>query len=75
MTTTTEQIDALATKAKHQPEERQKEIVAALREMLDEPYSLSQDELNILRPALAEAQAGEHLSDAETDELLTKPWL
>ena len=75
MTTTTEQIDALATKAKHQPEERQKEIVAALREMLDEPYSLSRAEMDVLQPALAEAQAGEHLSDAETDELLTKPWL
>ena len=74
MATTTEQIDALTTKAMHQPEERQKEIVAALREMLDEHYSLSLAESEVLQPALAEAQAGEHLSDAETDNLLNKPW-
>ena len=70
----TEQIDALATKAKRLSEERQREIVAALQEMLDEPYRLSADELAVLQPALAEVRSGRHLTDAMTDEVLAKPW-
>lgn len=67
-------IDALADRAKRLPEDRQRAIVETLREMLDEPYVLSADELAILRPALAEANAGVGLSDAETDEVFNTPW-
>ncbi len=74
MSTTTQQIDALVTRAKRLPEEQQREIVAALSEILDEPYQLSADELAVLQPALKEALAGENTSDAATDDLLTKPW-
>lgn len=68
------QIDALAAKAKSLPEERQLAIIEALRELVDEPYVLSPDELAVLRPALAEANAGTGLTDAETDDVLNKSW-
>jgi predicted transcriptional regulator len=74
MITTSTLIDTLADRAKRLPEERQRAIAEALREMLDEPYVLSDDELAILRPALAEARAGNHLTDAETDDVLNAPW-
>ena len=74
MSTSTTQIDALAERAKKLPEERQLAVVEALREMLDEPYMLSQDELAILRPALVDAKSGNALSDADTDDVLNTPW-
>ncbi len=74
MTTPSIQIDVLADKAKRLPEERQLAIVEALREMLEEPYELSPEELAVLTPALAEIQDGIALIDAETDEILNKPW-
>ncbi len=74
MTKSTVQIDVLAEKAKRLPEERQRAVIEALRELLDEPYVLSEDELAVLRPALAEVQAGAALTDAETDDILNKPW-
>ena len=40
----------------------------------DDVYVLSDEEWAILEPALRDAERGEFLSDAETDELLTKPW-
>lgn len=74
MTTATTQIDILADRAKRLPEARQRVIVEALREMLDEPYVLSDDELEVLRPALADARAGTDLTDADTDDILNTPW-
>ncbi len=74
MINSSQQIDTLAAKAKSLPEERQLAIVEALREMLEEPYELSAEELAILRPALAEVQSGVALIDADTDDILTKPW-
>ena len=38
MSATHHQIDTLADRAKRLPEDRQRVIVEALREMLDEPY-------------------------------------
>jgi hypothetical protein len=46
-------IVSLADRAKQLPEKRQLVIAEAMRELLDEPYPLSEDELTILRPALA----------------------
>jgi hypothetical protein len=74
MTTARTLIDTLADRAKRLPEERQRRIAEALREMLDEPYVLSDDELAVLRPALADARAGSGLSDADTDDILNTPW-
>ncbi|NJL72853.1 MAG: hypothetical protein HC888_15515 [Candidatus Competibacteraceae bacterium] len=69
------EIDALAEKAKRLPEERQLAVVAALREMLDEPYVLSAEELSILAPALADIQAGTALlTDADSDDMLHTRW-
>ena len=63
------QIDSLAERAKRLTEERQLAIVEAMREMIEEPYQLSDDELAILQPALTEAQAGRNLvSVAEVDQ-------
>jgi hypothetical protein len=67
-------IDDLADRAKRLPEDRQRAVAEALREMLDEPYPLSDDELAILRPALADARAGTGLSDADSDDILNTPW-
>lgn len=74
MTNPSLQIDALADKAKRLPEERQLAVIEALRELLEEPYVLSPEELSILRPALAELRSGVELSDAETDDVLNTPW-
>jgi hypothetical protein len=74
MNTTSTLIDTLAERAKRLSEERQRAVVEALREMLDEPYSLSSDELAVLQPALAEAQSGTGLTDASDDDILNTPW-
>jgi hypothetical protein len=71
---TTTLIDHLAERAKRLPEERQLAVVEALRELLDEPYQLSEEELAILRSALVDAEAGRNLIDADTDDILNKPW-
>ncbi len=67
-------IDTLAERAKRLPEDRQRLVAEALQEMLDEPYVLSENELAVLRPVLAEAQAGTNLSDADSDDILNTPW-
>jgi hypothetical protein len=58
---TAAQIEALAQRAKSLPEDRQQAVVDAMRELLDEPYQLSDVELAILTPALADAEAGRNL--------------
>ena len=75
MTTTEEKLDALFQKVRALPRERQEQAIAALTDIAeDEVYILSEEERAILEPALKEAERGENLTDAETDELLTKPW-
>jgi hypothetical protein len=58
---TAAQIDALAQRAKLLPEDRQQAVADAMRELLDEPYQLSDAELSVLMPALADAEAGRNL--------------
>lgn len=67
-------MDALVDKAKSLPEERQLAVIEALRELLEEPYVLTDEELKVLRPLLSDAHEGKNLSNAETDEILSKPW-
>ena len=74
MQTKTTQIDVLTDQVKRPPEERQQAIVDALREMLDEPYILSDDDLAILRPARADAQTDVNVAGAATDDILNTPW-
>jgi hypothetical protein len=73
--TTEEKLEALFAKVRALPKERQEYAVMALEEIAeDDVYVLSEEERAILEPALRDAERGENLSDAETDELLTKPW-
>lgn len=73
--TTEEKLEALFAKVRALPRERQEYVAMALAEMAeDDVYVLSDEERAILEPALRDAERGENLSDAETDDLLTKPW-
>lgn len=72
--TTIEQLEALLIKVRRLPTARQEAAIEALAEIIAEPYQLSDDELAVLLPALDAADRGEGLSDAESDDLLTKPW-
>ena len=74
MTVEASQLDALVEKLRRLPEWRLRSALVSLREIVEEPYELTGEELAVLRPALDEALRGEHLTDAETDEILTKPW-
>lgn len=73
--TTDEKLEILFAKVRALPKERQQLAIMALSEIAeDDVYVLSDEELAILEPALRDAERGENLSDAETDELLAKPW-
>ena len=76
MATTHEKLETLFAKVRALPEERQQMAIMALSEIAEQEgvYILSDEERAILEPALREAEGGENLSDAETDQLLTKPW-
>jgi predicted transcriptional regulator len=74
MMNTAKQLDDLVAKVRTLPTARQQEVIAVLHDIVAEPYELSENELAILRPAMAEALAGQHLVDADADEVLTKPW-
>ena len=73
--TTEEKLETLFAKVRALPKERQQLAIMALSEIAeDDVYVLSDEEWAILEPALRDAERGENLSDAETDDLLTKPW-
>lgn len=74
MTTILEKLDELVAKLRSLPVIRQEAAIEALSEIVAEPYRLSLDERAVLRPALQEALRGENLTDAASDDLLTKPW-
>jgi hypothetical protein len=75
MATIQEKLEALFAKVRALPEERQQEAILALAEIAEgDVYVLTDEERAILEPALRDAERGENLSDAETDELLNKPW-
>jgi hypothetical protein len=74
MATIEEKLEILFAKVRALPKERQEMAVFALAEIAEEEvYSLSDDERAVLEPALREAERGENLTDAKTDELLNKP--
>lgn len=74
MPTTHERLETLIAKVRRLPESRQAAVIEALREITDEPYQLTDEERAILTAARDEADRGQHLFDAETDDLLNKPW-
>ncbi len=74
MTAAIREVTALVERLLELPEPQRSHALDALREIVDEPYELSTEELAILRPALDEARHGENLTDLDTDDLLTKPW-
>ena len=74
MSTTRQRLDELVAKLRSLPIVRQEAAIEALSEIVAEPYRLSEDELAVLRPALQEALRDENLTEAVTDDLLTKPW-
>jgi hypothetical protein len=75
MSTIAERLEELFAKVRSLPTERQEVAVVALTDITDdEVYVLSDEELAVLKPRLEDAQRGENLVDAETDDLLRKPW-
>jgi hypothetical protein len=72
--TTREKLETPIAKVRNLPQTPQKVAVAVLQEIAEEPYQLSDDELALLKAALEEARRGEHLTDAQSDDLLNKPW-
>jgi hypothetical protein len=71
---TAARLDVLLNKVRKLPEAQQHAAIAALEEIADAPYSLSAQELAVLSPALAEAESGENLTDAQDEALLVQPW-
>ena len=74
MPTTYEKLETLFARLRSLPEPRQQAAVEALSEIADDFYQLSDDELAVLEPALKDAEHGLNLTDAETDDVLSKPW-
>lgn len=69
-----ERLEALFAKVRALPEPRQLALLEFLsEEVAGEPYVLSEEELAIIEPALAEAKRGENLIDIENLKL-RKPW-
>ena len=72
--TTQEKLEALFAKVRALPEPRQLALLEFLaEEIAEEPYELSDEELAILEPALADAKRGENLIDDEDLNFLDKP--
>jgi hypothetical protein len=67
-------LEALIERVRALPAEKQNAAAVLLQEWLDEPYALSAEELAVLRPALADAQRGEHLMDLDDAPELNRPW-
>lgn len=74
MSTTYDKLESLFAKVRNLPKARQELAIEALSEITDEVYELSDDERAVLEPALRNAELGENLTDANADDLLTKPW-
>jgi hypothetical protein len=70
--TTAAQIDSLAERAKRLSEDRQQAIAETMREMIDEPYQLSEDDMAVLQPALADVEAGRNLQSFDEVDQRTR---
>jgi hypothetical protein len=67
-------LDQLFERVRALPETRQQLAVAALEDVLAEPYLLADDELFVLLPALADVDGGRSLTDLADANILNKPW-
>ena len=74
MPTIQEKLETLFDKVRSLPRERQEAAVEALDDITSEPYVLSEDELAVLKPALARAKRGEFAPEDEVSALLEKTW-
>ncbi len=74
MNTIQEKLETLFDKVRALSEERQQAAAEALSEIASETYTLSEDELRVLRPALERAQRREYADETDVSELLDKPW-
>jgi len=74
MTVVNDKLETLFAKVRTLPSERQQAAIEALTDITEEPYTLSADELAVLKPALERARRGAFASDDEVSELLGKPW-
>jgi hypothetical protein len=74
MSTTNQRLDELVAKLRSLPIVRQEAAIEVLSEIVEGSYQLSKAELAVLWPALQEALRGDNLTDAASDDLLTKPW-
>ena len=63
MKTIPEKLETLFDKVRALLEERQQAAAEALSEIASETYTLSEDELGALRPALQRAQRGEYADE------------
>jgi hypothetical protein len=75
MSSADEKLETLIVKLRALPEERKELAVEALAEIAEpDVYVLSDEERAVLEPALAEAQRGDNLIDADKADVLNKPW-
>ena len=74
MNTIQEKLETLFDKVRALSEERQQAAAEALSEIASESYTLSEDELRVLKPALERAQRREYSDETDVSELLDKPW-
>ncbi|MBJ7533266.1 hypothetical protein JDN40_03985 [Rhodomicrobium vannielii ATCC 17100] len=74
MNTIQEKIETLFDKVRALSEERQQAVAEALSEIASETYTLSDDGLRVLRPALERAQRGELADENAVSELLDNTW-
>jgi hypothetical protein len=74
MHNTAERLDLLLSKVRALPEAQQHAAIAALEEITAAPYILSDLEMAILTPALADVARGENIIDAQDEALLVQPW-
>ena len=72
MTALHSEIDALVAKLRLLPTERQEAAAEMLREITEDVYVLSEDELAVLRPALADDQAGRNIVFIEDCDARTR---
>ena len=66
------EIDALVAKLRTMSQERQEAAAEMLREITEDVYQLSDSELAVLRPALADTLAGRNLVSLDDCDALTR---
>lgn len=74
MTIAARKLEALFQRVRNLPEDRLGAAVELLEDLVRDPLPLTDEEREVLEPALARALAGEYATADEMAELLDKPW-